>query len=255
MRHIHPAAWGGLLLNSMLTFVLLSGLNALSPSDLPPMDQTILKALELLRPIMLLLLGLQAVALGLIASKSKIGIVLAGIASFFMMPAGLVYFLGCILSHCRWKYADFESITAYSHSEASFPSAPAAKLPILTIGTFAVSILCFISGIADLGGIFFCLSLAGVYLSIRARKFHALSLHQGYFTVTPGIFVDPLAIAYSSVREATLNDDDSIRFSIDSSKGTPLVLAWSLLRVEKNNRRAALETLGAALTAHHVPLY
>lgn len=259
MGHIHPAAWAGLLLNGMLTFVLFSGLNNLSPADIPAMDDpTLLRALEILRPIMLLLLGLQAVALGLIASRFKAGVVLAVIAGFLIMPLMpwvLVYLMGCVLSHYRWKYAEFESVTAYGHIDASFPSTSAATLPRFTIGGFALGALGIIAGQADAGIIFLGLSLAGLYLSKRARKFYALSLHQTYFTVTPGLLVDPLAIPYSSVREATLYDDESIRFTVDSKAGQPVVLVWSLLRVEKKNRRAALESLGAALTARHVPLH
>lgn len=255
MRHLHPAAWAGLLLNGMLTFVLFSGLNSLSPADIPAMDPTLLKALEILRPIMLVLLGLQAAALGLIASRSKAGIVLAVIASFFMMPSGLVYLIGCVLSHYRWKYADFSSTSAYGQIEMSFPSATAATLPYFAAGGFALCALCFTAGMVDMGVIFLGLGLTGVYLSMRARKFHALTLHQDHFTVTPGLFVNPLAIPYSSVREATLYDDESIRFTVAPKEGQPVVLAWSLLRVEKKSRRAALENLGAALAAHRVPLY
>lgn len=255
MRNLHPAAWAGLLLNVVLTFILFSGVNRLMEVDMPAMDPTLLKALEILRPIMILLLGLQAVALGLITSRSKAGIVLAVIASFFMMPSGLVYLIGCVLSHYRWRYADFASTTVYSRIETPFPSAATATLPYIAAGGVALCALCFTAGLVDMGVIFLGLGLTGVYLSLRARKFYALTLHQDHFTVTPGLFVDPLVIPYSSVREATLYDDESIRFTVAAKEGQPVVLAWSLLRVEKKNRRAALESLGAALAAHHVPLY
>ena len=255
MRHIHPAAWAGLLLNCMLTLVLFSGLNELSSSDMPRMEEPILKALEGLRPIMALLLGLQAVSLGLIASKFKAGIVLAVVGSFFMLPASLIYLIGCLLSHYRSKYAAFQSTTTLSKTGASFPSASAARLPYLTAGGFALCAFCFTAGLTDLGIIFLGLGLTGIYLSMRARKFHALSLQQSCFIVTPGLMADPLSIPYSSVRDATLSEDESIRFTIDIQKGQPVVLSWSLRRVEKNSRRAALENLGAALAAHYVPLY
>ena len=255
MRYIHPATWAGLLLNGMLMFVLFSALNSLSPADVPHMDPAVFEVLGVLQPVALFLLGLQAVSVGLIASRFKAGLALAVFASFFMLPAGLVYLIGCILSHYRCKYAGLEMAFSSGPAQAVFPQSSAATLPYATTGGFVLCAVCIVAGLLDMGVMFLGLGLTGIYLSLRARKCHALSLHQTYFTVTPGLFADPLPIPYAAVQSATLCDDESIRFALELAPGRQAELVWSLLRVDKKNRRAALESLGEALAAHHVPLY
>jgi hypothetical protein len=258
MRYIHPAAWAGLILNGTLIFAMfsmLADLQGLTPSEINGVDPVFLEALGLLQPIAFLLLALQAAAVGLIASRFKAGIVLAAVVGAFMLPAGFVYLIGCMLSHYRVKYAAFTSSAAYSQAQVVFPSAAAATLPYLAAAGFALVALCIAAKELNMGIMLLGLSLTGLYLSMRARKFYALSLHQSCFTVTPGLFVDPLEILYSTVQTATLNDDESIRFTIETKPDKTLVLVWSLQRVEKKSRREALENLGNALAAHHVPLY
>ena len=255
MRYIHPAAWAGLLLNGMLIFSL-GSLDSLTPSSAPDIAPEVLDVLRMLQPAMYMLLFLQVLAIGLIALRHVAGLVLAVFAGVFLIPAGLVYILGCVLSHYRWKYALFASGAVYSRgARAAFRSSLAATLPIFAFAGFALGMLCYVSGLRDFVVLFFGLGLTGAYLSVRARKHHALSLHEDHFTVVPGLFVDPLAIPYSIVHEATLNDDESIRFTVELKPGQTVAFSWSLLRVEKKSRRDALESLGAALAAHNVPLY
>ena len=102
MRYIHPAAWAGLLLNALLMFGLIASVNSIPASELTDVDPRVFEVLRALQPVMFVLLSLQALAVGLIASKNRAGLVLAAVASFFMMPAGLVYLTGCVLSHYRW---------------------------------------------------------------------------------------------------------------------------------------------------------
>ncbi|MDR2489074.1 MAG: hypothetical protein LBD42_06250 [Desulfovibrio sp.] len=258
MRYIHPAVWAGLLLNAALMAMLsmtLSYLRSLPPSEISTVDPSLFAALETLQPLMFPLLSIQAAAVGLIASRIKAGIVLAIIAGFFELPASLVYIIGCLLSHYRFKYSVFPSVAAHDQAQAVFPSAYVSILPYLALGGFALGALCFVTGSRDWGLMAFSLGLAGSYLHSRAKKFYALSLHHTYFTVTPGLFADPLKILYSTVQAATLHADKSIHFTIEAKPGQTLTLFWSLLKVEKKSRQAALESLGTTLAAHYVPLY
>jgi hypothetical protein len=88
---------------------------------------------------------------------------------------------------------------------------------------------------------------------MRARRNHALALYDDYFTLPPGLLAPRILIPYSIVRLATLNDDQSVRFDLDMPKGLAR-LRWSLRNVAPGYRREALEELGAALSAHGVPL-
>ena len=254
MRYIHPAAWAGLLLNALLIFGAYASLNSLSPSEVPGLDPKYFEALQVLRPILLLLLLSQALALGLIASRFTAGLVLAVVSSFFMMPVGLVYLIGCIYSHYRWKFANFAIATGYGGAISVFRSASAARMPYFALGGFVLGVAGFASGLVDFGVMFCCLGAVGLHFTSRVKKLHPLSIHQEYFTLMPGIFIGPLVVPYSSVRAATLYDDESIRFDIGTNGGKTL-LSWSLLRVEAQQRRAALESLGAALAERNIPLY
>ena len=258
MRYIHPAAWAGLLLNALVIFGAYASLDSLSPSEVPGLDPQYFEAMQLAlqvaRPVLLLLLLIQALALGLIASRFTAGLVLAVFGSFFIMPVGLVYLIGCIYSHYRWKFADFAVSTGYGGAMSVFRSSSAATMPYLAVGGLALAVLCFAFRLVNPGGMFLGLGAVGLHFTSRAKKLYPLSIHQDYFTLMPGLFIGPLVIPYSSVRSATLYDDESIRFEVETNGGTAM-LSWSLLRVEVRQRRAALEGLGTALAEHHVPLY
>ena len=254
MRYIHPAAWGGLLLNGVLIFSLSSFLGEGASPEASGIPQDMMDFLRAAQPVLFLLLGLQAVALALISRRQPAGLVLALVAGVPLAPAALVYIIGCILSHYRWKYAAYASTTTYTRTRAAFRSALADILPPFAFGGFVLGVLCIYAGLGEFFTMFLGLGLTGVYLSVRARKFYALSLHEDYFTVAPGLFTDPVVIPYSTVHEAALYDDESIRFTLEPVPGARAVLTWSLRRVEKKSRREALESLGAVLDAHHVPL-
>lgn len=254
MRYIHPAAWCGLLLNALLVFVLSSALNTLTSTELSGVEPAIIDTLRLMRPFLLILLGMQALSVGLIASRFKWGLVLAAVSSFFMLPAALVYLIGCVLSHYRWKYAAFDRTSDYGGALSTFPLAIAAKLPYVAGGGVVLGGLCLTMGMVDMGIMFLALGLTAGYLVMRTRKFQALSIHQQYFTIVPGIFADALIVPYAAVRAATLYDDESIRFDLELESGK-ILLSWPLGRVDPRFRRSALESLGQALASHDVPLY
>jgi hypothetical protein len=259
MRNIHPAAWAGLVLNAVLTwalFMMVSSLGNLPASELGGLNPELFVILESLRPVTLLLLGLQALAIGFISLRFRAGVTLAVIAGFcWGLPVSLLYIVGCFLSRSRVQYADFPSFVVHDKPREVFPSAAASRLPIVAFGGLALCLLCFSVRQPDLGLVFFGLSLTGVYCAARAKKFHALCLHDGHFAVTPGLFADPLTIPYEDVRSAALHDDESIHFSIESRPGRTLTLVWSLRGVEKKSRRAALESLGNTLASRRIPLY
>ena len=254
MRNIHPAVWTGLVLNGLLILALHTALTSLSPSELPEVDPTLFEALRYIFPLMLALLAGQALAVGLIASRIRAGIVVAAVSSFLMLPAALIYLVGCLLSHYRILYSPFTVRAEYSRVRHTFPSMAASRLPYFAGAGMVASALCFSAHQIDLGITLLGLSLTAAYLALRTKKYPALSIHDRYFVLTPGLFAGPLLIPYARVRKATLYDDESIRFEIETASGAA-VLPWSLLRVENPKRRVALESLGNALSENGVPLY
>lgn len=258
MRYLHPAAAVGLVLNFLLAYTLLTFLGSINPALLPPQEQELIGAmiesLPVMRTIFYLVLTAQAAALLLICLRFSFGLPIACVAAFFMLPASLVYLLGCVFSHYRVKYDAFPPAPKdYAGAEKIFASSGSRKSLILAGAMGLCLLLASLLNSFDLSVVFFCLILVALYLYLRSRSHHALSLHQDYFTITPSMFSGRLLIPYESVRLATLLEDGSIHFQVETPEGLRL-LGWSLKSVEQAARRDALESLGGALAEHQVPL-
>lgn len=258
MRFIHPAALVGLFLNLALGLMFFSVMASVDLSALSDQDQdtleAVLEVLETVKTFYFVLLGLQALALGLIASRIRFGIHLALVAAFFMLPGSLVYGIGAMFSQDRVKYADVAIAPAkYTGAHYIFRAYATKKMYLFTGISTAFFLFMVMAGWGDVSLIFFGFALAGLYFAVRSAKHHALTLHDDYFTLSPGIFSRRLLVPYSSVGLATLFDDETIRFSFPLGS-CPAILMWSLRTVDPKERRFALEELGAALAAHGVQL-
>jgi hypothetical protein len=259
MRHIHPAAWAGLLLNFVLAYVLFSSLADLDLSVLHDQErefmESIVAVVEEMKPLYYGSLGVQVVSLGLVASGFGFGMALAIISAFFMLPASMFYLVGCALTHFRVKYAAFYKAPAgYMGAHFTFPSSNLKMARVLTGALLLAALAGMLLMSFDVALAFLGMSLGGVYCTVRASKNLALSLHDEYFTVTPALFADRLLVPYDEVRRATLNEDETISFEVEGPAG-PARLRFPLRVVRPEERRAALEELAAALNAHGVPLY
>ena len=259
MRHIHPAALAGLLINFALGWIFFSAVQSLDVSRLTGQEQELLQALppvlETIRGLFIGLLVCQALALGLIASGVKFGVILAVLAGFFSLPGSLVYCIGALFSYDRVKYAAFAEASP-DRSGAPvlvFHALIAQKTFFFSGAALLLFFLLLWAGWGDVAILFLGLGLAGLFLALRSRRLHALTLQDDCCTVTPGLFSRRLLLSYSDVSLATLLEDESIRFQVKTPEGTA-TLAWSLRTVEPRQRRDALEKLGAALAAHGVPL-
>ena len=258
VRSLHPAAWIGFLLNCFFMYVLFNSLAAIDLSALPDEKRELMSMLSDtlygFRFFYYGVLAAQAVALVLLAGRMPFGLGLAVGASIFMLPGSLVYLIGCALTHAQNRYPGFERTTPdYSRARFVFHSSAAFRMRTLAAASLGISLLFLFAGWLNLGVIAFGFSLAALYTALRARRFHALALFSDHFSLTPGVFGAPLRIPYESVQLATLHDDESIHFSVRTPQGTSL-LVWSLRTVVENERRSALEELGAALNAHNVPM-
>ncbi len=230
-------------------------LSLFSPEERQIMD-VLLGSLETLRLFYYAVLAMQALALGMLATRVRFGLGLAIVASIIMLPWSLIYLIGCALSHYRGKYAEFTLAPPDAAKQGGrvFSAGAIKKLRFAVFGALAFSFGCLAINWYNVGTIAFGFGLAAFYTAARARKNPALALYQEYFTVTPSLFADSLLIRYDAVRSATLHDNESILLKVENS-GAPGSLVWSLRSVETEQRRAALEELGAALSAHSVPLY
>lgn len=199
-------------------------------------------------------LAMQALALVLLAGRIPFALGLAILSAIFMLPGSLVYLIGCALTNAQNRYSGFEKASPeYAGARYTFASANAPKMRVMAAVSLGISFLCLFSGWLNLAVIAFGFSLAALYVALRSRRYHALSLHADHFTLTPGLFAVPLRVPYNAVRLASLHDDESIHFTVQLSQGETL-LVWSLRSVVPDSRRSALEELGAALNAHGVPM-
>ena len=259
MRMIHPAAWVGLFLNVVLAFMFFSALEAL---DLAALDLTQQEAwgdlktfiLEAIRPLYLALLLLQAAALFLIVFRLPFALALAMISGLLTMPVGAVYLLGCMLTHYRMKYAAFDAAPeGYARASHIFPAVVVKKVQLVAGASFTAFTVLILMNNLNVAATFFVLAAISLYCILRAGKHHALALYDDGLTVTPSLLSPTLLLSYSSITLATLHDNNTIQFEVNTPGG-PRSLVWSLLTIAPEQRIEAIEELGAALDARGVPL-
>jgi hypothetical protein len=259
MRMIHPAAWVGLLLNAVLAFIFF---HALEVMDLATLEAAQREAwgelktfiLDTVRPLYLMLLLMQTVALVLMVYRAPFALPLAFIGGLLTIPVGFVYLLGSLLTHYQIRYADFV-VAPEGHAGAYhiFPAFAVKRMRILTSASFIAFGMLFIMQNLQMAASFLALALVGLYSVLRAGKNHALALYNEGLTLTPGVLAPTLMLPYSNITLATLHENDVIQFEV-STPGGSRSLVWPLHTVAPGQRREAIEELGAALDARGVPL-
>lgn len=270
MRFVHPAAWVGLLINLALAVLLYNGLEVMDLSGFEPEDREAWTAfigfmLGTIRPFHYAMLLGQAAALLLIVLRAPFALPLALFTAALTIPGSFIYVIGALLTYYRFKYAGFAS-APLSHPEGGrrFRSASLRKMYIFSTINGAASIILLVMGDLNFSVTFFGLVLVGLYCARRANKNSPLCLYRDSFTVSPGVLTPILHIPYADVETATLRDDKCIEFEIhpggnlafgeQRQEAAAQRLVWSVLTVEPEQRRQAVEELGAALEAHSVPL-
>jgi len=259
MRMIHPAAWVGLLLNAVLAFIFF---HALEVMDLATLEAAQREAwgefktfiLDTVRPLYLMLLLMQTVALVLMVYRAPFALPLAFIGGLLTIPIGFVYMLGSLLTYYRIKYADFAAAPAGdAGARHIFPSFTLKKMQVFAGANFAAFALLLLLGSFNIAVTFLALTLVGLYCTLRAGRNHALVLYNDSLTLTPGLLSPKLLLPYSHITLAILRENETIQFEVNTPGGLRSLI-WPLLTVDPTQRRQAIEELGAALDARGVPL-
>lgn len=258
MRSLHPAAWVGFLLNCALIYIFFFSLANIDLSQLGEEDRAVfsllLENIESFRFFFYGAIAAQGVGLGLLASRLPFGLAAAILGALPLVPASLVYLIGCLVTHANNKYIGFSQTPPdYSKARAVFASALVGKMRIASGVAIGASLLAVFIGFPNMATVCFGISLAALFFAVRSRKNPTLAIFDNFFTLTPGVYTSSILIPYSSVRRATLNPDQSIFFEVESPEDAR-VLPWSLRSVEPQERRRAMEELGAALSANGVQL-
>lgn len=256
MRFIHPAAIAGLLLNAGLLFLLFNTLGSLDMTQFTEQEQEVLQMVSGLQGLLFTLVGLQALALVLIEFRIPGGIILAALASFFMMPIGIIYLMGSMFSQYNARFADFprHKRTPFK-PRASFRSSQTMPLGVAGVaaalgGSFLVS-----QGTTDLSAIAFCSGFALLYMSLRTVLMPPLVFYDDYLAVVPVLMAAPVALAYAKIQKATLRPDQTVIFSMNLGEGKERDLQWRLATVLPAEREEALKLLADVLRGHDVPLH
>lgn len=254
MKILHPAAIGGLLLNALIVFLVIMGANSVDPADLGMDSQMFADLMGALRPILILLLLTQGTALLLLTRGMLLGLIMGCVAGAFMLPIGLVFILGCVLSYYNVKYQDFATPKAgYQGARRVFRSGLAFPFWMASAGCGLLMLTTSYTGFANLSVSFCGFALGLAYLAFRVSALAPLALFQDYFTITPSPVARRIALPYEHMLRATLYDNGGIQFDVQTPRGERS-LVWSLNLVRKEERRDALEALGKTLAEHNVPL-
>jgi hypothetical protein len=256
--NLHPAAWIGFLLNCLVAYLFLTALAGIDISAFTEEEQYLIGMVmekgETIRSILYVTLAMQAVALGLLATRSPLGLAVAVLGALLMLPGSLVYLIGCLLTHYRNKFLEFTpALKAYGEALFRFSSASAPIMRITASASIALSFLAVYTGWLNAAALCFGVSLAALFFAFRSRTIPPLAIFEDCFTVTPGLFASSVLIPYAKVSLATLRPDECILFLVETEQGLRS-LPWSLRSVLHSERREALERLGSALSEHGVPL-
>ncbi len=254
MRLLHPAAWAGFFLNCALVLILFATLNEALLAELDAQERAVMELMQSLRPIVFGILVIQALGLALIAMRFGAGLVVACIGGALMLPAGVVFIVGCVLSHYNIRYFRFfPAPSGYAGARAIFRTAYARRFWIMFGVGAALAFLLFNTGLANFAFLILAFACTAMYLAFRVTTQHPLVLFDTHLTIVPAVMARRVVLPYQAIRAATMFADSSIRFDVDTADGTHS-LSWSLNSVEEQSRRAALEALATALTANNVPL-
>jgi len=259
MRMIHPAAWVGLLLNTVLALMFFHAfavmdLGALEPAQWEAWDELRAFILGTVRPIYLFLLLMQAIALALLVYRLPFALPIVFISGLLTIPVGFVYLLGSLLSYYRIRYADFPlAPEGYAGARHIFPAFILKKMQMLMSGGFIIFGVLLMLQNLNMAVSFLALALVGLYCFVRAGKNHALALYSEGLTLSPGLLAPTLMLPYSSITLATLHENETIQLEVSTPDG-PRSLVWPLHTVAPGLRREAIEELGAALDARGIPL-
>ncbi len=252
LRLVHPAAWGGLLLHCVFV-VLMYMLKDIPRADLSAEETAMLDLFAAAIPFLQGIIAVQCVALWLIISGSRLGVIAAVVSGCLTIPAGFIYIVGCLFTYHAVRFAPFERALRLAPGRA-FPSAFVAPLFAAAVGCLFGAVLCFfLSQPASFVALFLSAGFLALYLSRRVSANPPLALGRDGLTLTPAIFSERLRLPYASISKATLLDNQSILFTVRTPYGQK-ELVWPLASVRADSRREAFDALGEALEAAAVPM-
>jgi hypothetical protein len=262
MRFIRPQAWTGLLLNIAMVTVMFLGVTYGDFSAQPEPVQQLMAELAASDSFYLTYAGflaLQGLGLFLIANKSRIGIVVAVVSSFSLLPFSIVYLMGCFSSYYSIKYAALPPAPSPDSARGvrgrEFKSGRQPTLVILfCVGGALTLFMLSGTGLSPFFVLLLSFTLICGYLAYRSGTVPALTLYNDFFVIRPHLMAQPAAIAYKNVHSATLLADNSIRLEVLAPNET-MTLHWLLPGVAQEDQKAALEAFGGALVDNGVTLY
>ena len=254
MRFVHPVAIVGLLINAGLLWFLVSATSSLDISTLSAYEQELLYMVESLKPFLLILAGLQVLALVMLEYRTPGAMILAFITAFFTMPIGIVYLLGCLFTQNNVRFADFiQQKTKLAKPRASFASSQTKGLAIVGAIGVGAGIIFMMRGYMDFASVGICSGLAMLYMSSRTVYMPPLSFYDDHLVVVPILTANPIVLPYASIQKATLLADERVVFTVSTEAGEKQ-LQWRLTFVHQSLRKEALKLLADVLRAHHVTL-
>lgn len=255
MQLIHPAAIAGILLNGGFIGALYILLPRVDVSVLPADQQLMLEQTAQTLPLFFFVLLVQAVSLLLLQKKHILGVVGAAIGVFLMLPASLVYGVGCLLTYQNVRFRDF---SVASPPVSSAKQVFRSNFITSSLGTAAVcgfmSWFFLSSGALDAGGIALICSIMSLILAVRVQSNPPLAFYESSMVVVPAFFSKRIELPYAALRSATLFQNKTIEFVLHDADRGLLRLNWSLNTVQRSEQKRALEIMARVLRDHNVAL-
>lgn len=225
MKDIHPLVWAGFALNLCLVGFMMYALSGFVPTETPAgmyvervltRDWRNLNVLYELLPVFRIGLLLQALTIVFLLFRIRGGVILGCVGGLLMLPLGLIFAEGSLLTHNRVKYAPFKAL---AHEEEPavgvYPFSGMHRSVLPGAGILAVGVFFFVSyGITGTAGVAFLAGLLLLGRTMIARRRPLVTLHKHYLTVTPNIWSENYTVPYEKVKK-TVKDWRNIYLTVE----------------------------------------
>lgn len=201
-----------------------------------------------LLPIIRAALILQGVSIILLWAGFPGAILLAYAGGLVMIPVGLIFIEGCLVTHQRGRYkwlnADLPGPDDYG---LTYSNTSPENNPHVGLGVVLTGVLFYMLGVTSAIGTF--LVVIGIILAARGKRLQSrpvLGLYDDFFVVTPNIWADAYSIPYGSVRAYQLKNK-KVNLLVEDAKGKEHELVIPLRRIHPEDREDASTTFASRL--------
>ena len=191
--------------------------------------------------------AVQAASIFLLWLRVPGGIFIAWASGLVMLPFGLFFIEGCLMTRQRGRFAGFEPAPPTEEFGLLYPNITPEHNPYIGLGVMLTGVLFYMLGVMSVVCTF--LVVTGIILVIRSKRLRTrpvLGLYDHYFVMTPNVWAETYAVPYRSVRGYLLRNKQ-IFLMVEDARGQERELVIPLRRIHPEDREDAISTFASKL--------